>query len=349
MSPVKILPDDFIRLTNELLCRSGVDTAEASIIARNLVWCDQVGRYTHGVWRLAAYLKRFNLGLIQSPCNPNFEKKTEVVYIIHGNSGFGQYLGVVAMDKAINVAKQYGIGVVGVCNSNHFGAGAYYVERAAQNAQIGLATSNSVPHVAAYGGIPAVLGTNPFAFGVPTKDGQSVLVDFSTSASAGSMIMKALEQKKNIPEGIVIDDEGNSIVDPMLASKGTLLPFGGAKGFCMGLMVEILSGVITGAGISHGVASMFKDFSRAQNVGHLLMAMDISKIMPLEDYYSRMSQLITFIKESKKMKGFDEILIPGERRWRYFEKQKQEGIQLDKKTIDALNELTKELGVATPW
>jgi len=117
----------------------------------------------------------------------------------------------------------------------------------------------------------------------------------------------------------------------------------------MGLMVEILSGVITGAGISHGVASMFKDFSRAQNVGHLLMAMDISKIMPLEDYYSRMSQLITFIKESKKMKGFDEILIPGERRWRYFEKQKQEGIQLDKKTIDALNELTKELGVATPW
>jgi len=240
--------------------------------------------------------------------------------------------------------------MVGVHHSNHFGAGAYYVQMAAEDYKMGLAFSNSVPHVAPYGGITATLGTNPFAFGAPTRNGQSILVDFSTGASSGSMIMKAKEEGKNIPEGILIDGNGNAIVDPKhTAALEVILPFGGAKGFCLGLMVEILSAVITSSGISHEVASMYKNFEKSANVGHLFLAIDIAKLMPPENYFDRMDALIGFIKNAKKRKGVDEILIPGETRWRNYKKQLTEGISLELKTIASLNTLAKELNVPSPW
>ena len=349
MSHVKVQSDRLIEFANDLLCRSDVDPAEALIIARVFVWFDLVGRYTQGVWRLPVYLKRFKHGLISSPCNYSFEQKSDAVGIINGNSAFGHYIGHVAMLKAVDLAKQYGVGVVGVKGSNHYGAGAYFVELAAQKKHIGFAVSNSLPHVAPYGGLTAVIGTNPFAFGAPTRDDHSILVDFSTGSSSGSMIMKAKEEGRSIPEGIVIDEYGNSITDPNLAPKGTVLPFGGAKGFCMGLMVEILSGVITGAGISHEVVSLHKNFERISNVGHLFIALDISKLMPVETYYDRMARLMEIVKASKPMKGFDEVLIPGETRWRNYARQQAEGVELDAKTIDLLTKFAGELGVATPW
>lgn len=345
----KIKFKDLLKFSNDLLCKYGVDSKEASIVSKNLIWNDMIGRYNQGIWRLPVYIERFRRGLIHSPCHSRFVKKSEAVYLLRGKSGFGQYLGHKAMTKTIKIARQKGIGLVGVCNSNHYGSGAYYVELAAQSHQLGFAFSNSLPHVAPYGGISKVLGTNPFAFAAPVRNGKSIIVDFSTGSCSGSAIMKALENKENISKGIVVDEEGNDIVDPKKALKGIVLPFGGAKGFAIGLMVEILSGVITGAGISHEVASLHKCFDRTSNVGHLFMALDISKIMALDSYYSRIEQLIFIIKQSRIMKGFDEILIPGERRWRCFEKQMKEGISLDKQTVNALNKLARELQVSPPW
>lgn len=333
----------------ELLIKAGVDKHESKIITEVLLWTDLIGRSTQGIWRLPAYIKRFKLDLIVSPCRPKIIQKSNALTIVNGNNGFGQYLGHIGMKKAIDLAAKNGIGIVCIINSNHFGASSYYVQQAARHNQLGFAFSNSVPHVAPFGGISPVLGTNPFAFGAPTQNGQSILVDFSTSASAGSVIMKAMEGGKNISKGIVIDEQGNSIVDPKKASTGTLLPFGGAKGFCLGLMVEILAGVITGAGISHEIASMFKNFERPANIGHLLIAIDISNIMPMQDYYARISKLIGFVKESKLMEGFDEIHIPGESRWRNMEQQRKEGIRLDSKTVDSLTALSSSLGLPTPW
>ncbi|MCH7963385.1 MAG: Ldh family oxidoreductase [Bacteroidetes bacterium] len=349
MSSIKIDHKTLKKFTFDILCSTGVDPKEATIIAGVFVWCDLFGRYTQGIWRIPVYIRRFKKGLISSPCNYKIEQKSEVMALIDGNSAFGQYIGHVAMSMAINLAEQFGVGVVGVKRSNHWGAGAYYVELAAKRAQLGFAFSNAVPHVSAYGGIPPVIGTNPFAFGAPTRDGHSVLVDFSTGSSAGSMIMKAKEEGKSIPEGIIIDDQGNSITDPNLASNGTVLPFGGAKGFCLGLLVEILSGVITGAGVSHEIASLHNNFERISNVGHLFISIDISKFIPMDFYYDRMSRLINIIKASKTMTGFDEVLIPGETRWRYFDDQSKNGIRLDKKTVESLSKLAEDLKVRIPW
>jgi LDH2 family malate/lactate/ureidoglycolate dehydrogenase len=346
---VKISHKELQQFTFDLLCSAGVDAQEALIIAKIFIWFDLIGRYTQGVGRLHAYLKRVRHGLIKSPCHPEFVQKSETIFIVNGNDGFGHYLGHIAMSKAIEIANIYGIGMVGVHQSNHFGAGAYYVQMAAEDYKMGLAFSNAVPKVAPYGGITATLGTNPFAFGAPTRNGQSILVDLSTGASSGSMIMKAEKEGKNISEGILIDGNGDAIVDPRYADQGVILPFGGAKGFCLGLMVEILSGVITSSGISHEIASMHKNFERSTNVGNLFLAIDIAKMMHSENYFDRMDALIGFIKNAKKRKGVDEILMPGETRWRNYKRQLTEGIRLELNTIASLNTLAKELNVPLPW
>jgi ureidoglycolate dehydrogenase (NAD+) len=349
MSTIKVDHKILKKFVYNILYTSGVDSEEAAIVADVYIWIDLVGRYAQGVGRLPVYLKRLPNDLIKSPCHAEFKQKSDTIYLLNGNDGFGHYLGHIAMSKAIAIADQYGIGLVGVSHSNHWGCAAYYVNLATQSNKLGFAFSNAVPHVAPYGGISAVIGTNPFAFGAPTKNQKSVLVDFSTGASSGTTIMKAAEEGKTIPEGIVIDKEGNSIVDPKAALHGIVLPFGGAKGYCLGLMVEILSGVITGAGFSHEVASLHRNFERSTNVGHFFMAIDVSAFMTMEDYYERMNRLLAWIKEVRPQKNVDQILIPGESRWMTYEKQLAQGIELDHETIKSLNILAKEMDIQTPW
>jgi LDH2 family malate/lactate/ureidoglycolate dehydrogenase len=237
---------------------------------------------------------------------------------------------------------------VGVCNSNHFGAGAYYVNLAAERGMVGMAMSNAFPKVAPFGGVKPALGTNPFAFGAPRRNGRGILVDFATSASAGSTISKNIAEKKPLPVGIAIDGKGLPITDPALVDTGALLPFGGAKGFGLALMVEILSGVITGAGFSHTVHS-FKDPERSGNNGHWFMAMDISTLMPLKNYYERIEMLVSWIKDSAT--GFEgmDVLLPGESRWNAYEQAQTEGVLLDPHTRKVLEAFASELKVRVPW
>jgi LDH2 family malate/lactate/ureidoglycolate dehydrogenase len=313
------------------------------------VWTDLVGRHTHGVRRLPIYLKRFGLGLMRSPCNPQFTQKSTAIHMADGNGGFGQYLGHLAMSKAIDIANEHGIGLVGVRDGNHFGAGAYYVELAARSQMIGLAFSNGFPRVAPHGGVSAVLGTNPLAFGAPLREGRSALVDLSTGALSGAAIREVAREKKELPEGLVVNDKGGYVLDPKQAAHEAILPFGGAKGYCLGLMVEIMTGVVTGAGMSHEVGSVYNNFEDRSNAGHSFMAIDIAKMMPLEEFYDRMARLIAFLKTSDRADGVEEILIPGENRWREYDRHLSEGIDLVAKDVEALTVLAKELDLCTPW
>jgi ureidoglycolate dehydrogenase (NAD+) len=328
----------------DILCTEGVSKEEAEIVAQVLVWCDAIGRYTQGVIRIPTWLKRFKLGLIKSPCHPEFIQKSETISILNGNNGFGNYLGSMAMSKAIELADRYGIGMVGVRHSNHFSASAYYVQMAAARSQIGLAFTNGFPRTAPHGGITATLGTNPLGFGAPMRNGESVLVDFATSSSSGSAIRQAMVEDRAIPEGVLLREHPQAGSD-----QDAILPFGGAKGFCLGLMVEILSGVITDSGISHQVGSAYKNFDRSSDVGHLFISIDISKAIDMELYYHKMDLLISYIKAAQKQLGIEEILIPGETRWRNYQRQLVEGINLEPKTIESLESIAKDLNISIPW
>ena len=206
------------------------------------------------------YYKRFNLGLIKCPCHPKYSQNARAVGLLDGDQGFGHFVGHTGMLKAIERAQDEGIGMVGVHNSNHFGAAGYYVHLTAERGMIGITMSNSFPRMAPYGGVKPVFGTNPFAFGAPRRNGKSLLLDMASSATSGAAVRRCANEGGQLPEGVAMDSQGRPATEPSLLGQSTLLPFAGAKGYGVALMIEILSGVITGAGISGGVKSMFENF-----------------------------------------------------------------------------------------
>jgi len=345
-----IVSHDALRaFLTDLIVGSGADPTEAAVVAEVTVWSDLVGRPTQGSWRLPVLLERLRRGVIASPCRPSFEQRTEALALLDGGDGFGYYLGQIAMNHAVAMARQSGLALVAVRRSNHLGALAYFGNLAAAGGMIGLVASNSFPRVAPYGGISQVLGTNPLCFAAPTADGRAVLVDTSTGPASGSAIRKRAEERAPLPEGVVaVDEGGRALADAGDASRASLLP-AGPKGFALGLMIEILCGVLTGAAVSHEIASLYGDFSRPSNLGHLFVALDISRLMPREDYFARIGRLLETVKASRLQDGVDEVRFPGEARWRSMERQRRDGIRLDAATADRLSALARPLDIGVPW
>ena len=185
----------------QLLMAHDVDAKQAGFVARNVVWNELVGRHNFGFERFDVYIKRLVAGGINPHANPRLKQNGEAVALIDGDNGFGQYAGAIGMRSAIKMAKQKGVGVVAVHNSNFFGTGAYFVEQAAKSSMIGLAMSNSFAKVAAHNGLLPVLGTNPFAFGAPRRHGQSLFIDIATSALAGSSVRPYAHPGRELPAG----------------------------------------------------------------------------------------------------------------------------------------------------
>jgi len=329
----------------DVLTAAGADRAQAEGVVDVLVWADVCGRPNQGVWRLPILSRRLQAGLFSCPCEPRVASRAAAVAVMDGDNGIGHYVGRKAVDLAMQRAEKTGAAVVAVHDSNFLGALGYYVDRIARKNMLGIAFNNSFPKVAPFGGTKPVFGTNPLAFGAPRRDGTTVIVDTSTSSSAGSDITKAAELGQTLPVGIAIDRDGNPITDPRKVGQGALLSLGGgARGYALGLMVEILAGVATGAGISHTVKSMYKDFENPGNSGHFFVAIDIEALMPIDTFHDRMDFLVGALRDC------GDVLVPGERRWKAREGTLAAGgVELDESTTDALTKLADSLGVETPW
>jgi LDH2 family malate/lactate/ureidoglycolate dehydrogenase len=223
---------------------NGVDEAQAASVARNLTWSELVGRSNFGLQRLPILIERVRRGVISCPCRTVLEMRSDAIALLDGGGGFGHHVGEIGMRRAIELARTHGVGITAVRNSNFFGTGAYFVEIAAKADMIGLAMSNSFPKVTAHRGLRPVLGTNPFGLGAPRRNGESLLIDMATSALAGSAVREHLEKRLPLPEGLAIDAGGAPITDPKRVDGGALLPFAGAKGFALSLIVEMIAGIL---------------------------------------------------------------------------------------------------------
>jgi LDH2 family malate/lactate/ureidoglycolate dehydrogenase len=278
------------KLVRRLLVAAGMAAEESVPAAEALVWCDRVGRTTQGVWRLPVLVRRLRDGGIRSPCRVEVERGAGAVRLVDGGDGFGYLIGRIAMDEAVAAARSHGVGVAAVRRSNHLGACAYYVERAARSGCIGLALSNSFPKVAPHGGVAPLLGTNPLALGAPRRDGRTVLVDFSTASAAGSTVTRLEEDGRVLPADLVVGAASGS--PPVLRADG-------AKGFGLGLMVEILAGVLTGAGVTDELGSLYAT-AEPGRLGHLFVALAIERFLPLDQYHERLERLLRSEKNYEK-------------------------------------------------
>ncbi len=343
---ISISSDALRELCVALFRAGGVDPEQANEVANNLIWSELVGRDNFGLLRLPIYLERVAGGGLKCPCEPSFTDRSGTISILDADAGFGQYAANLATGRAVSLARTSGVGMVGVRNSNFFGTGAYFVNKIAEAGMVGLVMSNSFPKVTAHGGLSPVFGTNPLAFGAPRRNGEHLLFDMATSALAGSTVRECIENGTPLPDGMAIDQDGAPITDPTKVDDGALLPVAGAKGYGLSLFVEILAGVLTGAGVADGVSSMYKDVSAPGQNGHFIVAIDISRFMAIDDFYTRFEALVTSIKTSHPT---NDILLPGEIRWRNYHRNLEAGIPLGDTTRKVVEILCRKHDIPVPW
>ncbi len=323
---------------------AGLRSEAAFLVADHLVEANLRGVDSHGVLRVPIYVERLRAGVVNPAPRPRVVRQHRGVALVDGDNGPGQVAGMFATDLVIRLAEQYGVGVVCVRNSTHYGAAAYYVERIAKAGFVGLTTTNAEPRVVPYGGAKPALGTNPIAFAAEAPQGMLVL-DMATSQVAMGKIYFARERNEPIPEGWAVDEAGRPTTDPHKAQA--CLPLGGPKGFGLGLMVEVLSGVLTGAAILNEIGRML-DFSHPQNVGHFFLALDPEYTVGRKVFRERLGKLWDAIKATSPAPGFAEVLIPGELEERTRHQRLKGGIPIPEQLYNKLVQLSEALGVPVP-
>jgi len=301
-----------------LLEAAGVDPAEASRLAVILVWADAVGRTEQGLQRLPILIERFERGLIRSPADGVWSESGATAHLDAGD-GFGHLAADRAVDRVIQLASQYSMGLVTVAGSNYFGAAGFYAARIADAGLVGLVVSNSFPKVNAPGGTGPVLGTNPLAFAAPLNDGAPLLVDLATSTLAGSDV------RRRAGAGETLEQE-------------SLQHFGGSKGFGIALLVEVLAGVLAGAAMGDELGSLYSSWDQSGRNGHALLAF---APRPGIDLLSRMATLADLVAASGGR-------LPGAERWKILADSRRDGVSLGERRVAPLRTLAERLGVEVP-
>ncbi len=328
----------------------GLTADDASVAAEVLVDADLQGIESHGIAHLPwhfGYVPGLKQGAVNPRPNIKVERESPVAATWDADGGLGVLVAKRAMDACLLKARATGIGMVAVRNGRHFGAAGYYAHMAARRDMIGMAMCN-VPAIAnAAGGLDRVYGTNPIAFGAPIEGEQPFLLDIATTAVAGGKLEIATRQGKPIPEGWAVDGEGKFTADPTaLRQGGALLPLGSSmttssyKGYGLGLMVDILTGVLPGAGSAL--------FNERFHQGYWFAAWRIDAFVEPAAFKAEMKKMAAHIRATRPETGREAVLIAGDPEWKARKDREANGVPLDGETIEQLTALGDEIGREFP-
>jgi uncharacterized oxidoreductase len=349
---MRITAEKLKELAYSVLVSAGARAEDSKLVSDNLVESNLVGHDSHGVIRLPRYVKEIREGQINPRASLRIVKENPGSLVIDADWGFGQVAAAEAMTLAIDKASSAGVASAGIFNCNDVGRLGGYCTAAAERDCIGIMTVNDgavyTKLVAPWGGISGALGTNPISAAVPMGLAPPLCADFATSVLAGGKIEVARKRGEELPVGCIIDALGRPSTNPedfFASPPGALLPLGGAvaghKGFALGLIVDILSGALSGSGCS-GAGERY-----AQGV--FILVIRIAAFTPLEEFIERASRLVENTKASPKADGISEILIPGEPEWSEKEKRLREGIIIEKATWADIVQTAGEVGVHGDW
>ena len=274
--------------------------------------------------------------------NPNakikIKKISNSITHIDGNNCIGFIAADIGIKIAIKNAKKTGIGIVAIKNSGHYGLSSFYAEQAAKKNLIVWCFTNAPPAIAPYGSKKSLFGTNPICFGTPTGNKVPFILDTSVSVINRGKIRVAAKLKKKIPSGVALDKYGKPTIDAKEALKGVQLPIAGFRGSGLAWMVDIISGVLTGANHGGKVKDPFEDFTGPQNVGHLFLVLKPNLFVG-KNYYKRIKENIKIIKKLPKVKGVKEILYPGEGMNARYKRNLKKGIFIQKNILEEIKKL----------
>lgn len=320
----------------------GASESVAHRLADSLVESNLVGHDSHGVLRVPEYVERIRVGALRLDGAIEVVRETAATALIDCGWNLGQVALPQGMELAIHKARSAGIGMVVLGHCDHTGRVGEYVVSAAQAGMIGQLTCNgSLPGgiVAPYGGARRALGANPIAWALPAADRPPIFFDFATSIVAHGKLQVAADRGEQVPEGWILDKHGNPTSDPQAQfDDGAILPFGGHKGYALSVMIELLSGGLSGAGFP-----LLPGYRWDQ--GTTLIAIDISAFQPLEEFKQQAAEFARHLKAVPRAAGVDEILLPGEIEWRTRAEREQEGIPLPEVTWERIRAAGAEAGV----
>lgn len=338
----------------------GVPEDEARICAGVLITSDVRGIESHGVGRLKYYYDRIQAGVQFTTTNMEVVKETETTALVDGHHGMGHVIAFRSMQMAIAKAKQYGTGAVAVRNGTHFGIAGYYPLMAAAEGLMGFTVTNARPSIAPTFSTEPMLGTNPIAFAAPSDMDFPFCFDGATSISQRGKIEVAARAEKPVPEGWVIDDEGESATDPdqilqdLGAAKAALLPLGGAgellagyKGYDLATMVEILSASLCAGMFMKDLLGFAEDGSRRPYMlGHFFLVIDIEHFIPLDVSRRITGQIMRALQNARKAPGEERIYVAGEKEYEREQNIRRDGIPVNPNLRRELQFMRDELGIS---
>jgi len=319
----------------------GVPEEDAKTTVHVLLCADLRGVSTHGIQRLLMYVPRIRKGLINP--NPKIVVKSvaPAMKLINGDNGLGPVVGTRGMKEAIESARELGIAFAGCRNSNHFGAAAPYVLMACQEKMVGIAGTNASPTMAPWGGFEKLMGNNPLAVGVPYEGGTPFVLDMAMSVSSRGRMRHMAEKGEKMPEGWAVDSDGRPTTDPLEGLRGFVLPIGLYKGYGLALAIDILSGIVTGAGFSTGVKSLIQQWEEPQHIGHFFIAIDPTRFMDWEAFSDRMKQLCDSMRNAHRIDLTQPVFIPGEPEAQMERDRRVHGIPFEPDVVKTLKGLAR--------
>lgn len=334
------------RFIGEAFAAVGLPASDAEAIAELMVLADLRGADGHGIFRLPQYIRRIRAGGINMRPTMRIRSEAPATAVLDGDNGMGHLVMRRAAELAITKARECGIGWVGAYASNHAGPAALYAMMPLKHDMIGLyfAVANA-NHMAPWGGCDLLLGTNPLATAIPTASEPPVVLDMATTVVSYGTVKVAAMAGRAMPEGWMIDAEGQPITDPRRSGEGFLLPIGGHKGYGLALVIGLLAGTLNRAAFGRSVVDFNADDKTPTNTGQAIMALDISRFQPVEDFKRGVDAAIRELRTSRKMAGVREIRLPGEQGYKRWIERSRDGIPLRGPVLTSLQKLATELGI----
>jgi LDH2 family malate/lactate/ureidoglycolate dehydrogenase len=319
-------------------------TAAAVMVEANLCGVD-----SHGVRMLPGFITLIRNGKINPQGRIKVIKETPGIAHLDGGLALGHVVSVHAMKMAVEKAKASGIGFVLVRNSTHWGRAAYYSVLAAREGCVGICFVNTESNMPYWGTREPRIGNNPLSIGAPRASGEPVVLDMAMSQAAFFKIVLYNREGKKVPLGWGVDEKGQPTDDPAAILKSRrLVPTGQHKGSGLALMIDIMTGILSGGMFCGELLGEAKGMPHATAYSQAFIAVDITSFLPLEVFARRVDELVTYVKGGQLAEGFQEISIPGERTWRERALRQKIGISLDEVTLGELRTLASQLGVPFP-
>lgn len=348
----RIKADDLRRISYQLFEAAGCPPDSARTVVDHLVDSSLYGHDSHGSLRLYEYVHQIRSGIFDPRAQPRIVQERACTAVVDGGGGLGQVGATFATRLAIDKASQHGVATVVLRNAGHIGRVGAYPLQAARRGMIGLVFANAGRlgrQIAPFGGLDGKLSTNPVAFAAPRRSADPLLVDMTTAVTAEGKIRVAINREQPLPAGWIIDHQGRSSTDPadyFGEPPGAILPLGGSvgyKGYCLGFVVEILGGALSGQGCASGETVM-------KSNGVMINVYSPQHFTDLDAYYEEVETLIRHVYTSRVDPEIGEILLPGQPEFRSAAERERDGIPLDQTTWTRMGEAARTLDLdPTSW